>query len=135
MRIVGCGEGNVTPRADKESLKPYVDLENDAGEKFRRTLNGQNVEKIVELYGEESDDCIGRDIGVRWDPEITYDREKTGGIEFVAPEEIQPATVESAREKSTLILKRRAPDELTLKRKQTQPQQANDETNDDDLPF
>jgi hypothetical protein len=131
MTIVGSGEIKVSRSASKEEHKPYVDLENDAGEKFRRTMNGQNIETIITLYGEEGDDWEGRDIGVTWNPEVKFNDETTGGIEFVAPNEIH---VESAPKKSALKSKLHGEPSLVLRCAEPQPQPANNEE-DNGLPY
>jgi hypothetical protein len=115
--ITGCGE---THFQKSNNTAIYLDLESESGQRFRCTLFGQNPDVLLDLYGEEGDDWIDREIGAKWNPEIKVKGEVKGGVELVPPEEIESGIEFDAPDKTKKepppALRRKEP--VALKRKQ-----------------
>ena len=93
------------------NYKIVVDLENETGDKFRLSLNDSNLETIAKLLGDETDNWLGQEIGLKHDPSIKFKDEVRGGIRVIPAREVQekPATAPPKKPLAKLVLKQVPP--------------------------
>jgi hypothetical protein len=84
LTISGVEEFNYSRVAGKEDCKIIIDSE----ERFRLSLNATNLETIAQLFGNDTDDWLGRRVGFMWDPTIKMGGEIVGGIRAIPVEEL-----------------------------------------------
>jgi hypothetical protein len=114
LTITGAEEVTYSRSGTDSEYKIRIDLENEVGDKFWRSLNDGNLETIVKLFGDETDDWLGKEIGLKHDPSIKYKDEISGGIVVIPADEV-PEKAGPPAEKSAPKLKRKLHDPAEVK--------------------
>jgi len=88
LTIIGAEEISYSRSGTDVEYKIVVDLENETGDKFRLSLNDSNLETIARLFGDETDNWLSQEIGLKHDPSIKFKDEVRGGIRVIPTEEV-----------------------------------------------